>query len=715
VILAAGLSAAAAPAKPAAVPWVEPDGLGPARAAWRSGRVEEAAALAAAEGSPAGALLAGWARSRAGDHQGAAEALGRAAGSPALKGVAEVARAGALRRAGRLEEARAAAGALKRQGVAGAGYLVADVEEAASGCGALPTWQAALAAEPQHVGRHAARQAVLRCEAAPEPRARVVLQVLEDSPPLGLDRALEELVALLAPGAPPLRLPRELLLRLAEQGLALGLREEAGRLLAQTPKPPPGEELARWVLLHGRLLRAGGQEEEAARLVREALAAGVGMLASTLHKSLVDRVAAQGKPEEVAAAYLAVADAFPEDPVGLECRHMGAYHLAEAGRVAEALAQWDVVAAQPGARQQDAAWFAAKAVAKEGTWRAAAERAKALGARWGLNDMGVQARYFAALWTEAAGNQRGARSQWEALCRQAPWRLYGRFACGRVGAKVRPAPPPPAPLPEDAFPLVAEVARHPGLPAEARRDAQAAAALVQAGADAEAREAWRRVVGKSRRVAEPVALLLGEVALAMGDAHTAAILAIRRRGEVKLEADPRWSRLCFPRLPYLEEAAREAGVEPELVHAIARTESLFVADARSSANALGVMQLLPSTGRQVALAGGEGFSSDMLLDPVTGSRWGARFLKMLEGDFTARPELVASGYNAGARAGRRFLERGRGLPLDQYLDSINYRETRGYAKKVLNTVLTYRALAGGVAEVSPTEPVVVDPGTSVGF
>jgi soluble lytic murein transglycosylase len=144
-------------------------------------------------------------------------------------------------------------------------------------------------------------------------------------------------------------------------------------------------------------------------------------------------------------------------------------------------------------------------------------------------------------------------------------------------------------------------------------------------------------------------------------------------------------------------AARK--LDPHLVAALIAQESTFDATARSSANAWGLMQLLPSTGRRLARAEGiRRFSASRLTDPDTNVKLGTRYLAVLIQRF-GEAHLALASYNAGeARVSRWRAERP-GIESDAFIDDIPFPETQNYVKKILGTAEDYRQvypLAGAV-------------------
>ena len=137
---------------------------------------------------------------------------------------------------------------------------------------------------------------------------------------------------------------------------------------------------------------------------------------------------------------------------------------------------------------------------------------------------------------------------------------------------------------------------------------------------------------------------------------------------------------------HLEAAARETGLKPWLIAAVARQESTFSAHARSPAGAVGVLQLLPSTARLHARALGLG-SRPNLEDPSVNIRLGARELAWLIRRFGAvEPALAA--YNAGDRRVRRWWKKW--PDVEVFTESIPIPETYNYVRRVVFLSDAYR-------------------------
>jgi soluble lytic murein transglycosylase len=149
--------------------------------------------------------------------------------------------------------------------------------------------------------------------------------------------------------------------------------------------------------------------------------------------------------------------------------------------------------------------------------------------------------------------------------------------------------------------------------------------------------------------------------------------------------------IAYPRSA--SAAAQEAGIHPHLLLAIAHTESHFDPGAYSSAEARGLMQFIPSTGKATARAVGiQDFSVDRLYEPTVALRLGARHLRELLDRFHGDTVLAVAAYNAGAGAVERWRKSFGELEPSMFVETIPYKETRRYVKKVLTALDAYGRL-----------------------
>lgn len=142
-------------------------------------------------------------------------------------------------------------------------------------------------------------------------------------------------------------------------------------------------------------------------------------------------------------------------------------------------------------------------------------------------------------------------------------------------------------------------------------------------------------------------------------------------------------------------------VSRALALAISRRESEFDPAARSHANALGLMQLLPETAARVAKGLGLDHSTAMLTsNPAHNATLGAAYLRQMVDEFGPSVALAASGYNAGPGRPRKWIaefgDPRTGDPVD-WVETIPFTETRTYVMRVTESVVIYRQRLKGVA------------------
>ncbi len=139
------------------------------------------------------------------------------------------------------------------------------------------------------------------------------------------------------------------------------------------------------------------------------------------------------------------------------------------------------------------------------------------------------------------------------------------------------------------------------------------------------------------------------------------------------------------------QAAAQYGVPRPLVWGIMREESSFVADARSRANATGLMQLMASTAAWVAEGTRLGHDEASLREPETSIALGTRLLDRLRRRHT-HTALVAAAYNAGSGAVDRWLAAYPNVAPDVWVELMPFDETRNYVKRVMASEGVYAYL-----------------------
>jgi soluble lytic murein transglycosylase-like protein len=164
--------------------------------------------------------------------------------------------------------------------------------------------------------------------------------------------------------------------------------------------------------------------------------------------------------------------------------------------------------------------------------------------------------------------------------------------------------------------------------------------------------------------------------------------------------------------PHVWRAAWEHDVDPLLMLAVMRVESRYRHDAVSRAGALGLVQIMPATGHRVAaLLGESDFRVDRLLEPGLNIRMGTFYLGELIRRFGNRQFALAVGsYNGGPHNIGRWLFEKAGMPFEEFVEEIQFRETRAYTRRVLEYYAVYCELYGdGAWPLLPEKTVADDP------
>ncbi len=159
---------------------------------------------------------------------------------------------------------------------------------------------------------------------------------------------------------------------------------------------------------------------------------------------------------------------------------------------------------------------------------------------------------------------------------------------------------------------------------------------------------------------------------------------------------------------WFESTAATSLADSALILGVARTESLFMPDVGSSAGALGLMQIMPATGRRTARELNLRYRGRAtLLDPYSNVRLGSHYLGHLLERFAENPVLATAAYNAGPHRVERWLPEGTVLPADVWIDTIPFRETRRYVRRVLTSQAIFRwRMDGSLHRITTSMPPV---------
>lgn len=186
---------------------------------------------------------------------------------------------------------------------------------------------------------------------------------------------------------------------------------------------------------------------------------------------------------------------------------------------------------------------------------------------------------------------------------------------------------------------------------------------------------------------------------AQGEASASARAAERVLGVFDLtwtEAPTELLRLAYPQ-PWPEVMALHAAsesIDPLLLWSLIRRESLYDADASGLAGEVGLTQVIPLTGSDIAAGLGIAYQHDDLARPELAIRFGAWYLaRQLEG-FSDDPLMALAAYNAGPGNAARWEDEALLPGPDAFLAAMDFPSTRAYVRYVLETLAVYQAIAG---------------------
>ena len=280
-------------------------------------------------------------------------------------------------------------------------------------------------------------------------------------------------------------------------------------------------------------------------------------------------------------------------------------------------------------------------------------------------------RYWKARMLEQTGEKKQARAIYGELAKERGY--YGFLSADRVGQPYAMQHVSVQATPEEVSTMLAR----PGI--------QMAKELFTMGDTGNARRQWAWVTRSMSNRDMSVAALL---ARHWGWYDRAILTASKSDSLDDLE-------LRFPVLyrDIVESNAQENNIDPDWVYGVMRQESAFVADARSGAGALGLMQLMPTTGRmtgrRIKLRVPNNYA---ILNVETNLKLGTSYLRTVLDASNGHEVLATAAYNAGPNRVREWLPEAAPLDADVWVDTVPYNETRNYVKNVFafTEVYAYR-------------------------
>lgn len=364
----------------------------------------------------------------------------------------------------------------------------------------------------------------------------------------------------------------------------------------------------------------------------------------------------------------------------------------------------------------------------------------------------VASRYHRARALERLGRTDDAEAELAAVAQAdtLDTRIYAVLAQARLEAAHPTVTPPPlavaadddakedgapdADAPFDAVRTLADLAqRHPELPWIARAHDELSLGDVPAASEElfTVYSAWAEALGRSplRAGVEavyrnasaprlPTTMELRRARRALSDDDRRALAdvaaAIDDAG-LAIRFDP--ARATSHPRPYrdaVEAAAARHDMDPNLLYAVMRVESIYNPRIVSYAGAIGLLQIMPRTGQLIAHnMGNDLFTVDDLLDPRTNIEMAAWYLSSLIARFEGRLPLAIAAYNGGAHNVRRWIaDHGSAMPIDALCEEIPFDQTHRYVRRVLSHYAAYRAEAGLAPATLDLDSPVLAPDTT---
>ena len=338
-------------------------------------------------------------------------------------------------------------------------------------------------------------------------------------------------------------------------------------------------------------------------------------------------------------------------------------------------------------------WQIAKGQSKSGQLANAIATVERLIATSPNSSSTAEATFWAGKWANQVGDKAKAKQLFEFTIRQHPDSYYAWRAASSLGWQVGTFNTARFTNPAIAIPSARTT-----LPAGSAKLQE----LYLLGLDRDARSQWLTELG-NKRILEPREIFTdGVLRVAVQD----NLIGIRihesldwidvndaqKREIAQLKQHPAYLRSLYPfhYWDIISEWSQQRQLSPALVIGLMRQESRFEAQIRSSAGAIGLMQIMPDTGSWIA--GKKGVKSYNLDRPTDNISFGTWYLDYTHSRYGNDSMLAVASYNAGPGAVGRWVENRKISDPDEFVNSIPYAETRDYVSKVLGNYWNYLRL-----------------------
>lgn len=272
-------------------------------------------------------------------------------------------------------------------------------------------------------------------------------------------------------------------------------------------------------------------------------------------------------------------------------------------------------------------------------------------------------RYWRAVALQRAGQILASKEDFQRLAAERSY--YGFLAADEIGEDYALDH---SQLPADEVAIAA---------IESRPEIIRARELFMVGQDSRGRSEWDTAVRMLTPEEKKQAAILAD----RWGWHSRAISAAASLGEF----DDLSLRYPLPYQPLFEQSSSAASISSTWAYGISRSESLFMPDVRSRAGAVGLMQLMPATGRAVAREIGMPYSGlQTLTNPASNIRLGTSYLGQMAERYGGNAVLATAAYNAGPHRVDRWLPDSGSIDARVWIENIPFNETRKYVKRVLS-------------------------------
>lgn len=477
-----------------------------------------------------------------------------------------------------------------------------------------------------------------------------------------------------------------------DDGDAVGALEQLQSLVEPAPRPKVKKPFKFWkALFTAQALFALGREAAAMEQLEIALA-GPEPIAAEAMSLRARRAMRSGDNRAAQQIFTSIDQKYPRSGFAVDSAYLAAWISMQNSEFEPAVKAFEAFEARyPTSRKRDEArWFRGYSQYRAGQLAAGRATLLSLTQDFPQSPLVPQAKYWATRALQKSvptGTALPATvsEEYRVITKLYAATFYALLSAERL-RELEQVPPPMftvAPVTPTLVPSV---------------DLTLAKALAAAGLLRDASDEVQRIGRLTRGVDE--ALALGHAFVALGEYGAAHALATRLLwGQVYSAQAPEALGLMYPRAfrEAVEQLSAEVKLDPFFAWSIMRRESAFRPDVVSTADARGLMQVIPPTARAIAKELKlEQPAPDDLYNPQLNVRFGTWYLAALWKRF-GHPVLVAAAYNAGPAPVVRWASTRGALPLDEWVEEISIKETRAYVKQVAADLFIYRSLYGGPA------------------